>query len=70
MITDKTKDKIAKVSAKRITDRLRSTAYEQVVENFCLPWCGRTPGGELCDEEERVHWLFAALQFEAYGRLN
>lgn len=70
MITDKTKDKIAKVSAKRITDRLRATAYEQVVEKFCLPRCGHTPDGELCDEAERTHRRFLSLLFDAYSRFN
>ncbi|GAI95186.1 unnamed protein product, partial [marine sediment metagenome] len=49
MISNEIIDKIAELSAKAITSRLRSTAYEQVVENFCLPRCGNTPGGELCD---------------------
>ena len=70
MITDKTKDKIAKVSAKRITDRLSYQAYEQVVENLCLKRCGRTPDGELCDEAERTHRLFVALLFRSYSGSN
>ena len=70
MITDKTKDKIAKVSAKRITDRLSFQAYEQVVECFCMPQCGHTPDRELCDEAERAHRLFVALLFKSYSRLN
>ena len=70
MITDKTKNKIAKVSAKRITDRLSYQAYEQVVENLCLKRCGRTPDGELCDEAERALWLVVALLFKSYSGLN
>jgi len=70
MITDRIGKKIAKVSAKLITDRLQSTAYEQVVEKFCLKRCGRTPDGELCDEAERVHRLFLALLFGDYSGSN
>ena len=70
MITDKTRAKIAEVSAQPITDRLRFTAYEQVVENFCLPRCGCTPNGELCDEAEMVHRLFVALLFGDFCKLN
>lgn len=70
MITDKARGKIAKVSAKLITDRLSHQAYEQVVEKFCLPRCGHPPDNKLCKEAERVHWRFVALLFEAYSRLN
>lgn len=70
MITNKTRAKIAELSAKPITDRLSSTAYEQVVENLCLPRCGHTPDGELCAEAERVHQLLVALLFKSYSRLN
>jgi len=70
VISNKTKDKIAELSAKSITDRLRATAYEQVVEKFCLPRCGHTPDGELCDEAERTHRRFIAFLFQSYSRLN
>ena len=70
MITDKTRAKIAMISAKPITDRLKSTAYEQVVEKFCQRRCGHTPDGELCTEAERTHRLFAALLFGSYSGLN
>ncbi len=75
MITNKTADKIAELSAKPITDQLRPIAYEQVVENFCLPRCGHTPGGELCDGElcpaaKEAHRLFVALLFRFHSGLN
>jgi len=70
MITDKTAAKLAKLSAQPITDRLRFTAYEQVVENFCLPQCGHTPNSELCLEAERVHRLFVEFLFKAYSQEN
>lgn len=70
MITNKTRAKIAKVSAQAIERQLRSTAYEQVVEKFCLKRCARTPDGELCAEAERVHRLFVALLFKSYSGLN
>lgn len=70
MITDKTRDKLAELSAKPIKRQLRSTAYEQVVEKFCLPHCGKTPDGELCVEAERMHQRFIALLFDAYSRFN
>lgn len=70
MISNKARAKIAKLSAKPITDRLSSTAYEQVAENFCLKWCGHTPDGELCDEAEMVHRLFVGLLFRSYSGLN
>lgn len=70
MITNKTRAKIAELSAKSITDQLRFTAYEQVVENFCLKRCGCTPNSELCLEAEMVHRLFVTLLFKSYGKLN
>ena len=70
MISNKTAAKIAELSAKPITDQLRATAYEQVVEKFCLPRCGHTPDSELCDEAERLHRQFIALLFQSYCRLN
>jgi len=75
MISNKTKDKIAELSAKPITDQLKPIAYEQVVENFCLPRCGHTPGGELCDGKlcpaaKRAHRLFVALFFKLYSESN
>lgn len=70
MITDKTKDKLAKLSAKPIMRQLRLTAYEQVVEKFCMQRCGHTPDGELCDEAERTHRQFIAILFQIYSRLN
>jgi len=70
VITNKTRAKIAELSAQPITDRLKSTAYEQVVEEFCLPRCGRTPNGELCDEAEMVHRLFVALLFKSCCQEN
>jgi len=70
LITKKTADKIAKLSAKSIKRRLRSAAYEQVVENFCLPRCGKTPDGELCPDAERAHRLFVALLFDEYIGFN
>ncbi|MBA7588168.1 hypothetical protein ES708_30219 [subsurface metagenome] len=70
MITNKTAAKLAELSAQPITDRLRSTAYEQVVEKFCLPLCGHTPNGGLCKEAEMVHRLVVALLFGAHSELN
>ncbi|GAI67912.1 unnamed protein product [marine sediment metagenome] len=70
MISNKTRDKIAELSAKPITDQLRPIAYEQVVENFCLPRCGNTPDAELCPDAERAHRLFVALLFRFYSGLN
>ncbi len=71
MITNKTRAKIAELSAQPITDRLSHQAHEQVIESFCLPQCGCTPDvGELCDEAEMIHRLFVALLFKAYGKLN
>lgn len=70
MISNKTRDKIAQLSAKPITDQLSHQAYEQVVEKFCLPRCGKTPDRELCEEAERAHRLFVALLFQSYSRLN
>jgi len=70
VITSRTRAKIAELSAQPITDRLSSTAYEQVVEKLCLPRCGHTPNGELCKEAEKVHRLFVALLFKSYSGLN
>jgi len=70
VIANKTGDKIARLSAKTIKRRLRSAAYEQVVENFCLPRCGNTPDAELCPDAERAHRLFVALLFDEYIRFN
>ncbi|MBA7587668.1 hypothetical protein ES708_29699 [subsurface metagenome] len=70
MISSKTRDKIAELSAKAITDQLSHQAYEQVVEKFCLPRCGGTPDGELCDRAERVHRLLVALLFKSCSSLN
>lgn len=70
MISNKTRDKIAELSAKPITDRLKFIAYEQVVEKLCLPRCGHTPDGELCDGAERTHRLFVALLFRSYSGFN
>jgi len=70
VISNKTRDKIARLSAKPITHRLRATAYEHLVENFCLPCCGKTPDGELCTAAERMHQRFLSLLFNAYSRFN
>ncbi|GAI97956.1 unnamed protein product [marine sediment metagenome] len=70
MITNKTKDKIAELSAKPITDQLKPIAYEQVVKKFCLPRCGETPDGELCPDAERIRRLLVALLFKSYSESN
>jgi len=70
VISSKTRDKIAELSAKAITDQLSHQAYEQVVENLCLKRCGKTPDGELCDEAERIHQHFLSLLFDEYIRFN
>jgi len=70
MITNKTAAKIAKISALAITDRLRSTAYEQVVENFCLPRCGHTPNGDLCAQARQLHRQLLRFLFQAYSQEN
>jgi len=70
VISNKTRDKIAQLSAKSITHQLRATAYEQLVENFCLPRCGKTPDGELCPEAKRTHQRFLSLLFNAYSKFN
>jgi hypothetical protein len=41
-----------------------------VVENFCLPRCGKTPDADLCPDAERAHRLFVALLFDEYIRFN
>jgi len=70
MISNKTRDKIARLSAKPVTSRLRATAYEQVVENFCLPRCGKTPDADLCPAAKRIHQHFLSLLFDEYIRFN
>jgi len=70
VISDKTGDKIARLSAKSITHRLRATAYEQVVENLCLKRCGGTPDGKLCPAAKRIHQRFLSLLFDEYIRFN
>jgi len=70
VITDKTRDKIARLSAKTISSRLRAPAYEQVVENLCLKRCGKTPDGKLCPAAKRTHQCFLSLLFDAYIRFN
>ena len=70
MLTNKTRAKIAKLSAKPITDRLSLQAYEQIVENFCLPRCGHTPDGELCSDAERTHRLLVTPLFGTCSGLN
>ncbi len=70
MIPNKTAAKIAQLSAKPITDRLSSTAYEQVVEKLCLPRCGNTPDAELCPDAERAHQCLLSLLFDEYIRSN
>ncbi len=70
MITNKTRDKIAELSAKTITDQLSHLAYETVVENFCLPRCGETPDADLCPTAKRAHRLVVALLFKSYSGAN
>ena len=70
MISSQTAAKIARLSAKPITDQLKPIAYEQVVEKFCLPRCGKTPDGELCPAAKEAHRLFVALLFKSYSGLN
>ncbi|MBA7657943.1 hypothetical protein ES703_65886 [subsurface metagenome] len=70
MISNKTAAIIAELSAKPITDQLSHLAYETVVENFCLPRCGKTPDRELCPAAKEAHRLFAALLFRFYSGLN
>ncbi|MBA7575106.1 hypothetical protein ES708_16927 [subsurface metagenome] len=70
MITNKTADKIAELSAKPITDQLRPIAYEQVVKFFCLPRCGKTPDSELCPAAKEAHRLFVAFLFRFHSGLN
>jgi len=70
VISSKTRDKIAELSAKAITDQLSHQAYEQVVENFCLKRCGRTPDSELCPAAKGAHQHFLSLLFDAYIRFN
>jgi len=70
MISNKTRDKIARLSAKPVTDQLKPIAYEQVVENFCLPRCGKTPDADLCPAAKEAHQLFVALLFDEYSRFN
>jgi len=70
VISNKTRDKIARLSAKPLTHRLRATAYEQLVENFCLPRCGKTPDGELCTAAKEIHKQFLGLLFKSYSKFN
>ena len=70
MITDKTRNEIAQLSAKSISSRLRAPAYEQVVENFCLKRCGKTPDAELCPAAKRTHQRFLSRLFDLYIRFN
>ncbi|MBA7544735.1 hypothetical protein ES705_37096 [subsurface metagenome] len=70
MISSQTAAKIAQLSAEPIKRQLRFAAYEQVVENFCLPLCGETPDGELCPAAKGVHQLFVALLFKSYSGSN
>ncbi|MBA7682146.1 hypothetical protein ES703_90492 [subsurface metagenome] len=70
MISNKTAAKIAELSAKLLTDQLKPIAYEQVVENFCLKRCGKTPDEDLCPAAKEAHQLFVALLFDEYSRFN
>ena len=70
MISNKTRDKIAELSAKPLTDQLSHLAYETVVENFCLPRCGESPDGELCPAAKEAHRLSVALLFRFHSGLN
>ncbi|GAI72076.1 unnamed protein product [marine sediment metagenome] len=70
MISNKTRDKIAELSAKPLTDQLSHLAYETVVENFCLPRCGGTPDADLCPDAEEIRRLFVALLFKSYSESN
>jgi len=70
MISNKTADKIAELSAKSLKRRLRATAYEQVVENFCLKRCGEPPDADLCPAAKRIHQRFLSLLFDAYVKFN
>ncbi len=70
MISSQTAAKIAQLSAEPIKRQLRFAAYEQVVENFCLPRCGKTPDGELCPAAKEAHRLSVALLFRFHSGLN
>ncbi len=70
VLSNKTRDKIAELSAKPLTDQLKPIAYEHVVGSFCLPRCGETPDGELCPAAKEAHQLFVALLFRFYSGLN
>lgn len=64
------RDKIAWISQKAITKQLSLRAYEQLVENFCLPRCGHTPDGQICALANAKHQALVALLFKEYSGLN
>lgn len=70
MLSDRASAEIAKLSAKPITDRLKSTAYEQVVENLCQEHCGTAPDGELCARARELHRKLLLYLFQSYSREN
>ena len=67
MVTDKTKDEIAKLAVAPIMRRLSERAYEEVMENFCKVNCGQCPDGRLCSVAKRVHKGFLALLCQNYA---
>jgi len=70
MLSNRASAEIAKFSAKPITERLKFTAYEQVVENFCRRHCGKTPDGELCFLAAEMHRQLLWSLFQSYSREN
>jgi len=73
VITNKNRDEIARVAAKPIIDHLMQQAYEEFVEEFCLPRCGHRPE-QTCEQAtlecqlQYSHFIIHSL--ERYGRLN
>ena len=71
MISNKTVNSIIKLSLHPILDRLAQTAREKVVENFCLPHCGKPPDYErFCDAAEGVYRSLLSILMKDQGRLN
>jgi len=68
-VIENVKEEIARVAMKPIINRLSRQAYDQVVECFCLPTCGHTPG-QLCIVARETQRRLIAVLFQEYSRLN
>lgn len=70
MITNETRDDIARLAIEPIRSKLSAMAKEEVVEEFCKPNCGHEPEAGFCPGAESIYKAVLSILLRAYRDFN